>query len=372
MTDASPEIKLAALGGKLILQHMMFGKLRVLTMDDIGDAKPRDYLLKGLISPAEMSVWWGPPKCGKSFLLLRIAYRIAQGQQVFGRRVKACPVLYVAAEGEAGLAGRLRAIRSDLGTAPRFHLIAQPVDLLHPEGDLESVRKAANAIGAKLIVLDTLARMMAGGDENGPEDMGRFIANVGHLRADTGAHVAVVHHGTKNPSGSTPRGHGSLIGAADLVVEIAKAGDGSRTATVTAAKDDPDGAAMGFKLRVIELGNDQDGDPITTCAVDEMTEPANASARLSKSEAQARGFLADLIVGEGRPLPNTAGFPLGLSGVPEDRWRAECESRRLSTSEKKASRSAAFRRAYEGLQAQAIVAARDGIVWLTRPPEPSA
>jgi hypothetical protein len=370
MNDAPPEVKLRALGGRVIRPPLMFGKLRVLTMDDIGDVSDRDYLLKGLISPAEMSVWWGPPKCGKSFLLLRVAYRIAQGQQVFGRRVKPCPVLYVAAEGEAGLAGRLRAIRDELGDAPRFHLIAQPVDLLHPDGDLENVRRAADAIGAKLIVLDTLARMMAGGDENGPEDMGRFIANVGRLRTDTGAHVAVVHHGTKNPSGSTPRGHGSLIGAADLVVEIAKADDASRTATVTAAKDDPDGAAMGFKLRVIELGTDQDGDPITTCIVDEMDEPTTPGAKLSKSEARARGFLADLIVAEGKPLPTGAEFPTGLCGVPETRWREECESRRLSTSDKKDSHRAAFRRAYDGLLASAIVATRDGTIWLTRPPEP--
>jgi hypothetical protein len=81
----------------------------------------------------------------------------------------------VAAEGEAGLAGRLRAIRDAFGDAPLFHLIAQPVDLLHPYGDLDAVRDAANHIGAKAIFLDTLNRLMAGGDENGPEDMGRFI-----------------------------------------------------------------------------------------------------------------------------------------------------------------------------------------------------
>ena len=201
-----------------------FGRLRVLSMRDIVDANPRDYLVKGLMAPAEMSVWWGPPKCGKSFLMLRIAYAIAQGRSIFGRRVKPRPVLYVAAEGEAGLAGRLRAIRDECGDAPGFHLIAQPVDLLHPGGDLESVRKAAKdeRVGAGLIVLDTLARVMAGGDENGPEDMGRLIANIGALRSYTDAHVAVVHHGTKNPNGGTPRGHGSLIGAPTSSLKLPK------------------------------------------------------------------------------------------------------------------------------------------------------
>jgi hypothetical protein len=372
MNDAPPEAKLRALGGRVIMPPLQFGRLRVLSMDDIVDAAPRAYLVKGLISPAEMSVWWGPPKCAKSFLMLRIAYAVAKGLPVFGRRIHACPVLYVAAEGEAGLAGRLKAIRDELGDAPRFHLIAQPTDLLHDGGDLESVKQAAldHRVGAKLIVLDTLARMMAGGDENGPEDMGLFITNVGALRSYTGAHVAIVHHGTKNPNGSTPRGHGSLIGAADLVVEIAKAEDGNRTATVTAAKDDPDGAAMGFRLRVVELGTDEDDDPITTCIVDELDAPAAAKSVLTATERKARGFLSDLIASEGKPLPTADGFPNGLLGVPEVRWRDECESRRLSTADERDSRRRSFKRAYEGLQSKAIVAARNGIVWLTEGPSP--
>ena len=365
MNDASPETIMRELGGRTFRPPFMIDKLRLLSMDNIIDAEPRDYLLKGLMSPAEMSVWWGAPKCGKSFFMLHITYAIAQGRGVFGRRVKAFPVLYVAAEGEAGLSGRLRAIRDEFGPAPRFHLIAQPVDLLHPGGDLESVSKAAQHIGARLIVLDTLARMMAGGDENGPEDMGRFIANVGCLRSETGAHVAVIHHGTKRPNGSTPRGHGSLIGAADLVVEIAKAKDNNRTATVTAAKDDADGVALGFRLHVVELGTDPDGDPITTCRVDELTEPSPARSGLTAAERMASDVLANLISAEGKPPP--VGCPDGLLGVPEDRWRHECDSCGMSAAEKRDNRRRSFSRVYEGLTKKGIVATWDGIVWLTRP-----
>ena len=59
----------------------------------------RAYLLKGLLSPGELSVWWGPPKCGKSFLLMSIGYAIAQGRNVFGRHVHKARVLYLACEG---------------------------------------------------------------------------------------------------------------------------------------------------------------------------------------------------------------------------------------------------------------------------------
>ena len=341
----------------------------MLTLDDLRAVPPRDYILKRLLSPAEMSVWWGPPKCGKSFLAFYIGYAVAQGRSIFGRRVKARTVLYVAAEGTAGLAGRLHALEREFGPAPRFYLIAQSVDLLHPFGDLPSLLKAAKTIKAGLIVLDTLNRMLSGGDENGSEDMGALIRNAGVIQAETPAHVAIVHHGTKSLNGSTPRGHSSLIGAADLVVEVAKTDDRRRTATVRAAKDEAEGDIIGFRLKVVELGTDPDGDPITTCLAEEA-EPAAARPGFSATEAKARSILADLIAVEGAPLPPGAGFPDNARGVPEPRWRDECETRRLSTSEQRDSRTKAFNRAFKGLIAANAVATRDNLVWLVRPEAP--
>lgn len=349
-------------------QALQFGRLNVLRIDDVLATPRRDYILKGIMSPAEVSLWVGAPKCGKSFLLLYIAYAIAQGRTVFGRRVKPVPVLYVAAEGEAGIANRLRALRDQYGTAEHFFLIAQPADLLHEGGDGISLQMAAARVKAKLIVIDTLSRVMAGGDENGPADMGRFVANMGELRAETGAHVAIVHHGSKASNGISSRGHSSLVGAADAVIEVMKAEAGSRIATVAMAKDDPDGVVMGFRLAVVELGTDDDDDPIATCVVEEQDPPAQQSGpHLTQTEKTASRFLEDLIVAEGKPLPSSGDFPDGLCGVPEQRWREECESRRLSTADGKESRSRAFRRTYGTLKDKSVVAARDGWVWLTRP-----
>lgn len=346
--------------------ELVFGRLRVLRLADILKSEPRDYLLKGLMSPAEMSVWVGAPKCGKSFLMLHIAYAIAQGRNVFEKRVKPVPVLYVAAEGEAGIANRLRAIQTGYGEAENFYLIAQPADLLHEHGDQTHLEMAAAKIGARLIVVDTLSRVMAGGDENGPQDMGAFISNMGDLRQNTGAHVAIVHHGTKASDGRAPRGHSSLIGAADAVIEVAKSEEGSRTATVVMAKDDPDGAAMGFGLRVVELGTDADGDPITTCAVDELDMPAKSQGpKLTPTEKTATRFLADLVAVQGAPLPAGPHFPVGLLGVPEAAWRDACDGRRLSTAETPKDRGRVFRATYTTLRGKGIIGTAEGIVWLT-------
>jgi hypothetical protein len=72
------------------------GNLTVFSVTDLDTASPRGYLLKGIMAPGELSLWVGPPKCGKSFLMLHIAYLLSLCQPVFGRRVKRTRVLYVA------------------------------------------------------------------------------------------------------------------------------------------------------------------------------------------------------------------------------------------------------------------------------------
>ncbi len=251
----------------------------------------RAYLLKGLLSPGELSVWWGPPKCGKSFLLMSIGYAIAQGRNVFGRRVHKARVLYLACEGRSGLRGRIEALHARHGDTHDFVVIAEPLDL-RGTGGTDALLEIIPRAKFDLVVVDTLNRVMAGGDENSSADMGAVIRNLDHIRAETGAHVAVIHQGTKTGTGG-PRGHGSLIGAADVIVEIAKTEDGGRSATVTDAKDDASDKAMGFVLEVVELGADADGDARTTCVVVERGAEAGPRKRPANPLTAAQGEKGD-------------------------------------------------------------------------------
>lgn len=347
--------------------------LRVLSLADLRAMPPRSYLWKGLIAPAEMSVWWGQPKAGKTFLVTYAAFSLAQGRRIFGRHVRACDVLYCACEGTSGIAGRLRALEMHHGDAPRLHVIAQPLDLLRPDADLSALITAIQEHGADVVVLDTLNRIMAGADENSSADMGTLIRHLDQLRQQTGAHVALIHHGTKT-QGNGPRGHSSLLGAADLVVEV-RAEGGQRSAIVTHAKDDPAGAVLPFTLRVVELDTDADGDAITTCvAVESDAGTATTSKpKLRPTAERALAILSDVIAGPaGAPLPQRDGFPDGLRGASEAAWWRECESRRLSAADTPKDRNRVRREAVRDLQAAGLVAARDGWWWITRPTEDSA
>jgi AAA domain len=369
--EMSPEQRMRAGGGKTethkarAKRGTAYGRLNVYGTDDLDTAEERGYLLKGLISPAEISIWVGPPKCGKSFLMLYIAYQLSLGRSVFGRRVKPTIVLYVAAEGEGGIAKRIKALRNRYGKSPNFHFIAQPADLLHKHGDLDDMKAAAHAIGAQLIVLDTLSRLMAGGDENAPGDMGMFICNVTELRHDTSAHVAIIHHGTKSSNGATPRGHSSLTGADDALVEIMKLEDGSRSATVVHAKDDADGMRWGFDLESVELGRDEDDDPITTLIVNEKTGESSAANKpipLSNGEKVAMRCFASAMTAcqiieafsEGEHIPHSV--------IRDADWRAAFDREAMPGSTYDA-RRVAYKRAVTSLIAKGVVATRDDFIW---------
>ena len=262
----------------------MFGRLRLLTVEETLAMPPRSYLLEGLVAPGDLSVWWGKPKSGKTFLVLRLAYGLAQGIGFWGREAEQVPVLYLSAEGLGGIAGRLAALHATLGPAPDFRLIAQPANLFDPEADLEPLIQAAKAIGARLVVLDTLARVLAGGDESSTRDMVGFVANCDRIREATSAHVAVVHHAGWDDSHS--RGSNALIGAVDLSVKVSNT-NGGRTGEVQEIRDEAGPPPLGFDLEVHELPPDAQGRPRTTCiAVDTCgTATGAAQAKLTDKAA---------------------------------------------------------------------------------------
>lgn len=344
-----------------------YGRMRVLTLADAANAPTRAYLLHGLLATGEFSLWWGPPKCGKSFFLLRLGFGLALGLDAWGRRAKHCRVLYVAAEGEGGFAGRILALQSELGEpGDAFQYIAQRAELGPPGGDLEDVAAAAKAMRADLIVIDTLARTFGQGDENAARDMGGFVANVDRLREETGAHVAVIHHGRKD--GGDARGSGALAGAADLIVKVERGGEGQpNRAEVMAAKDDVDGTVLPFRLRVVELGSDSDGEPRRTCIAEEAEGGTRRGPSLPRTARTARAMLEDVINKRGADLPRTPDYPTSaFRGAKESDWRAECEARRLSTSDDPKNRARTFRQAFQQLRDAGLVAVRDEWVWVVR------
>ena len=94
-------------------------------------------------------------------------------------------VLYLAAEGGSGAANRIAALKATYGTRDEaFALRRAGLDLLRMDADLQKVcdlgREAMERFPGLplLIVVDTLSRAMAGGDENAAGDMTALICNL--------------------------------------------------------------------------------------------------------------------------------------------------------------------------------------------------
>jgi hypothetical protein len=251
------------------------GALTVKFWDELGQVVPPDRLVRNLLGTTSLALIYGEPGSGKTFLVTDLGMHIALGRDWFGRRVTAGAVLYVACEGMAGLSNRLAAFRltNDPPGGVPFAVVPSAVDL-GPDGqDADRIIHAAQQVKTKagqdilLIVIDTLARAMVGGDENSAKDMSSFVKACDRVRVETGATVLIVHHSGKAKQ-SGARGSSALLGAVDTAIEVEKSTNGVRTAKVIKQKDSADGLELNFTLRRVEVGRDEDGESITSCVVE--------------------------------------------------------------------------------------------------------
>jgi hypothetical protein len=340
---------------------------------DLGEVAPPDRLVKRLLGENSLGLVFGEPGCGKTFLATDMGLHIAMGRPWFGRAVAAGAVLYLAGEGIAGIDNRLAGfkLRHEVNADVPFAVVPTAVNL-GPDGrDADGVIEAAgkleahHGVGVKLVIVDTLARNMGAGDENAARDMGAFIASCDRVRLGTGAAVLIVHHSGKN-SQNGARGSSALLAAVDTAIAVEKS-DKGRFAIVQKQKDGADGEEFGFALDVIEIGQDESGDPITTCTV----EPLSDSARLKPNPRPPAGkagvvfhALHRAIEEAGEVAPGSAHIPASVRVVSPDRWRQYAYNMMSeSTSD---ARKKAFGRAHDSLLNKGLIGVWGSFVWIAQ------
>ena len=141
----------------------------------------------------------------KSFYVLGQALQIAQTM----------PVVYIAAEGISGMNKRIDAwceyYKSKRGN---LWFIPEEIDLLKPLGPMTEAFKKLPGLG--LVIIDTYARCLIGGDENTARDTGVAIRNCAILQRALRTAVTLIHHANK--AQTSERGSGALRGAADSMI----------------------------------------------------------------------------------------------------------------------------------------------------------
>jgi hypothetical protein len=350
-------------------------RLRLLSMADCRDAPRRRYVVKGLLAAGDVALIIGPPGTGKSCVAPLIAHAVAVGREVFGHRTRCGRVFYVPAEDRAGMMGRVAALGTTHGDSNRLKVVDGVFDLLSAGGQSGDLLALVRAEQPALIILDTLAAAFPGLRENESEDMGAVVQFARALATaedgTPGAAVLLLHHMPK--SGTTPRGHGSLNGAADVVLVLDRdAESGIVRLSLGKNRNGPSvGETMAFRIESVAIGTDEDGDAITApLAVETDAAENSRSDKLTDTEQRALEILAEVLAAGGPDVVSGqtwTGYGLPLSdkiGVNEDEWREACEARNLSSAPLKKSRTAKFRRTMQSLTTKGAIKSLFGVVWM--------
>src|SRR5690606_20260609 len=133
------------------------------------------------------------------------------------------------------------------------------------------------------------------------------------------AMVILIHHSGKNALRGA-RGWSGLRAAADVEMEVLRADD-DRIISITKQKDGEEGQDYGFKLRVVPIGLDEDGDAITSCVVDEAQVSARDQRQIIKLGHHERIVLqaaVDSVGLDGTPPDVNTVLTLAVENVPYD------------------------------------------------------
>jgi hypothetical protein len=255
-----------------------------------------------------------------------------------------------------------------------FFVVPRQLDLCNGADDLDglvaAIRDACGEDAPILIVIDTVSRVMAGGNENSPEDMGALIASADRLRDEFGANACLVHHVGKDASRGS-RGHSSLYAAIDTAVEVTRDENAKMsTATVIKQRDGGIGEKIHFTLDVVRLGeNEETGEEVTSCVAAapdpaQVAEARRTKPKLGKAEQIALNALEIAVETDGEAPPAAANCP-AERWVREEAWRKRCYRNGISHGEERA-RQVAFQRAANALEMERRVGIQDGFAWLER------
>jgi len=227
--------------------------------DYLASRKALKWFIKGVLPNAELSAVFGASGSGKTFLALHQACCLALGTPWFGLRVRRTKVLYVAAEGASGMRDRVSAwcLANDVPVSALdgwLYILGEQPNLME-KADVKALYQAILKVapeigpGVELIVLDTMAQVTPGANENSGEDMGQFLANIKLLGKKLGAHIQLIAHSGKDAAKGV-RGWSGIKGALDSEIEVVRTAD-YRAAIVTKLKD---GTGEGVEYR-FTLGN---------------------------------------------------------------------------------------------------------------------
>lgn len=280
-------------------------------IEELEAMPPPTWLIKDVLVDDGLSVLYGDPGAGKSFLAIDMGLRIANGMDWHGAAATATGVLYIAGEGKRGLSKRIKGWRKHHGLegvdAP-FILLPTAVEIPDEKQRAKLLRtidaaKAKAGFEIGLIVIDTVSRALAGGDENSQEAMGQFVSACDAIKAHAGGALLGVHHSGKDKERGM-RGSTVLLGACDAVMKAEK-DEQLVTLKTEKQKDAEEAAPIHLEMQTEKWAQGLEEEQTTLVPVKKSNEQIateQASKKITNDMIKkAFGRMADAW-GAGRPL----------------------------------------------------------------------
>jgi predicted transcriptional regulator len=207
-------------------------------------------VIEGLLFRDSLAWLAGKPGHGKSFVAVDLACCVGTGAEWHGRRVTRGKVLYIIAEGAAGLGQRVNAWSVCRGR-PVEQVLFLPVPVQLLQGvDVGAFTQLLEELRPDLAILDTQARVTVGAEENSARDMGLFVDALEQVRRSCGACILTVHHDAR--AGENLRGSTAIEGAATTILRAVKDG---QLVTITNPKQKDAPEQDPFVLVLTPLGS---------------------------------------------------------------------------------------------------------------------
>jgi len=348
--------------------------------EPFADIQPRgaEWIVKNLLPAHGYGFIAGPSQGGKSFLSLEWSLRISTGWDVLGHRSRRVGVVYVASEGANGVRKRVAAWRqANTSANSAFELIAQAPDLrdgADVEDLIAELRLAADQLTTRgqtlgLVIIDTLAASMPGGNENDGADMSALLTHVQRIAMETGAFVLIVSHTGKDETRGLRGWSGQFAGADTVVMLSREEGAELRVGVVKKQKDGEDGERFAFRLERVLLGHDPDGDEISSAVVvyEDTPEPKSKRPKALSPAEQVVLQAAKYVIDHGatQNVPPVPGAAAHQRAITRSDVRARALASGFASDDEKANTvNVRFARTLLSLVARAEIRIEGELIWL--------
>jgi AAA domain len=296
-----------------------------------------EWLVKKLLPRVGVGTLFGQSMSFKSFVALDIGGHIANGWNWGDRKTRQGAVVYVAAEGAAGVRKRVVGFqqynheRGATSLAP-FHMTAVAPNLGTGQDDLKELIAAveANCPNPAFIALDTAAQSLGGADENG-QGMAQLLINAIALSNHFGCFVLMVHHVGLSDD-QRMRGWSGLKCGIDVELLCEREPKTMvTTLSLKKLKDEETSLQLAVSMDRIVIGHDEDGDEVSTLAVADIKEETEKPKANKSTKAVPAGqrLLMDMVAvtldeaGKNiRPFANGPLVRVAADGAVRERYYA--------------------------------------------------